>query len=93
MCLRLLYFNAHSVLVKLDELCVLCSLYDYHIVCVVESWLSDNVPNSEISLDGYHTFRQDRDGHGGGILIFVKSELCASLVSYSPITTCLEFLP
>ena len=29
----------------------------------------------------------------GGIHIFVKSELCACLVSYSPITTCLEFLP
>ena len=55
-------------------------------ICVVESWLSCDVSNLKISLNGYDIFRQDRDRHGGGIL---KSELCTSLICIQ--TASLEF--
>ena len=47
----------------------------------------------EISLPGYIIFRRDRDRHGGGVLIFVKTELCASVVPFSEPMANLEFLP
>ena len=90
--LRLLYCNARSVLATFDELSVLCSMFNYHIVCIVESWLCDSILNSEISLPGYTIFRRDRDGHGGGLLIFVRLELCASIIPMA-LTVDLEFLP
>ena len=90
---RLLFLNSRSVLSKLDELIALCSVYDYHIVCVVESWLGEDVSNAELYIPGYDIFRNDRDRHGGGILIFVKSELCASPVTYPLPPIHLEFLP
>ena len=89
----MLYLNARSILPKLDKLLALCRVYDYHVICIVESWLCVDVSNSEPTLPGYDIFRRDRDRHGGGILIFVKSELCASFISYSPTPTGLEFLP
>ena len=81
LCFCLLYLNARSVLSKLDELLVLCDVHNYH-VCIVESWLSEGVSNTELYIPGYNIFRRDRDRHGGGILIFVKSELCASPITY-----------
>ena len=70
---RLLLLNARSILSKLDELIALCSIYNYHVVCIVESWLSEDVSkfNAELFIPGYDIFRRDRDRHGGGILIFV----------------------
>ena len=81
------------MLVVLDELHALCSLnnYNYDVICVVESWLSCDVFNSEISINGYDIFRLDQDRHGGGIPIFAKSEFCASIFAIH--TVGLEFLP
>ena len=92
-CFRLLYLNVRSVLSKLDKLIALCSVYNYHVVCIVESWLSGDVSNSELYIPGYEIFRRDRDRHGGGILIFVKSDLCPSPITYSSrcFSTNLEF--
>ena len=89
-----MYCNARSVLANFDELSVLCNMFNYHIVCIVESWLCDSILNSEFFLPGYTIFRRDRDRHGGGVLIFVKVELCASLIPL-PLTSMvnLEFLP
>ena len=49
--------------------CIITTLF-----FIVESWLDDDVFNSEISILVIF-FRLNRGRHGGGILIFVKSEL------------------
>ena len=67
-------------------------MFNYHIVCIVESWLCDSILNSEIFLSGYIIFRRDRDRHGGGLLIFVRIELYASIIPM-PLIVDLEFLP
>ena len=58
---HLLYFNARSVLSKLDELRVLCCSYNYHVICIVETWLCSDICNFEISIPGYVVYRKDRD--------------------------------
>ena len=84
-CLHILYLNARSLLSKLDELRVLCFVNKYDIVCVVESWLSQDIPDSELTIPGYFVFRKDRNRHGGGILIFVRDSLSCTIVSTPPV--------
>ena len=74
----MLYFNVRSLIPKIDNLRILCSLFSPHVICVVESWLDSDIVDSEISIQGYSIIRLDRSRHGGGILIYVSS-----LFSYS----------
>jgi hypothetical protein len=68
----------------------ICTIGNYHVICIVESWLCNTIANSEIELPGYTIFRRDRDRHGGGILIFVKSDISCSVI---PLSCNCEFLP
>ena len=45
----ILYYNARSLIPKIDELSVLCASQNPGIVCVVETWLGPNVADSELS--------------------------------------------
>ena len=83
LCLRILYLNARSLLSKLDELRVLCLVNNYDIVCIVESWLSQDISDSELAITGYTIFRRDRNRHGGGIIIFVKDTLSCTILPTS----------
>ena len=52
---------------------------DLDIVCVNETWLSNNVYNAEILHSGYTIFRKDRKSRGGGVLLGIKSETFKSV--------------
>ena len=43
-----------------------------NVICVVETWLSNSVSDSEIGLSSYQCVRCDRDRHGGGVLMYIK---------------------
>ena len=49
------------------------------IIGVTESWASSSICDAELALQGYDLFRQDRPvaREGGGVLLYVKSELNA----------------
>ena len=82
--LNILYFNARSLLPKLDELRLICTFKNPDIVCVVESWLCCDISDSELSINGYCITRLDRNRHGGGILFFIKSIFHVNVLSYHP---------
>ena len=44
-------------------------------MCIVESWLSGDISDDEIAVSGYSIVRLDRNRHGGGILIYIRSSL------------------
>ena len=69
----ILYFNARSLLPKIDYLRLLCTMYKPDCVCIVESWLSSDILDSELCIDGYDIIRLDRNRHGGGVLLFINS--------------------
>lgn len=54
-------------------------MYHPHIICVVETWLSQDIENSEIAILGFQLFRYDRNRHGGGILVYVNDLFSVSL--------------
>ena len=47
--LSILYYNARSILPKLDNLTAICCASNPDIVCIVESWLSGDISDDEIS--------------------------------------------
>ena len=78
--LSILYFNARSLLPKIDELQAVCLSVNPDIICITESWLSSDIEDLEIELPDYSSIRVDRNRHGGGIVIFYRSTL-----GYKPI--------
>ena len=49
----ILYYNARSLIPKIDELSVLCALQNPGIVCVVETWLGPNVADLYTKLSSH----------------------------------------
>ena len=49
------------------------------VIGVAESWLSDNVIDAELCIDGYKLYQKDRlqvkPGREGGILLYVKNKI------------------
>ena len=67
----ILYFNARSVLPKFDELNLAVDVHHPRIICIVETWLCNNILDNELFTSGYQLFHFDRNHHGGGILMYV----------------------
>ena len=53
-------------------------------MCIVESWLCSEIGDEEIFLPNYSSVRLDRNHHGGGILVFIKSTLLYDIVLPGP---------
>ena len=70
--ITLLYYNARSLYPKLDSLKAECLLHKPYIVCITETWLSDDISNHELHIPGYCVVRLDRSRHGGGVLMYIS---------------------
>ena len=44
-------------------------------ICMTETWLDESVFDSEVQIDSYVLRRQDRNRHGGGVCIYIRSDL------------------
>ena len=74
------YYNARSLLSKLDELRAISETTKPDVICIVETWLDNEITDNEICLTNYHLFRLDRNRHGGGIAIYVHSFLSCNVI-------------
>ena len=45
------------------------------ILGIAETKLDDSFPNAQFSIDGYRTFRKDRNQHGSGLFVYVRSDI------------------
>ena len=79
--LSIIYFNARSLLPKIDELRAIAEADSPNILCVVESWLSNDISDNELAIDQYQILRLDRDRHGGGVLMYVHCSLSPKVLS------------
>jgi len=52
--IKILYCNARSLVPKIDSLHAVVNLENPDVVCVVETWLSDEVNDTEIEIPGYN---------------------------------------
>ena len=60
-CLNIMYFNAQSLLPKIDKLRALVGTQSPHLVCFVETWLFNNISDNEVSLEAYQVIHLETD--------------------------------
>nr|CAI5830819.1 unnamed protein product [Callosobruchus analis] len=48
---------------------------NFVILGIVETWLTSDVDNSNITIDGYTIVRADRETRGGGVALYLKNNL------------------
>lgn len=75
-----LYCNSRSLKNKINDFNSLVSIHSPSIIAITETWLDSEFPSSLLQLDSYNIFRQDRDSHGGGVLIAVNKLIHSSRV-------------
>ena len=59
----------------MDALSLLAKDRNYSVITLTETWLNNDSDLAILDLEGYSLFRFDRQGPGGGVAIFVNSEL------------------
>ena len=67
--------NVRSLAPKIDELECVINQNDVDLVCVSETWLSDEIPDSAISMRDFILFRKDRTTRGGGVAAYINSAI------------------
>ena len=73
--LLFLGLNIRSLLPKLSEVKLLVLKTNASVLCLSETWLDHSITDSEISIPSYSIVRKDRDRHGGGVCLYIKSNL------------------
>lgn len=79
--------NCRSISNKQAEICALLADQDIDVLCLTETWLRPDIPNSILSIPGYTIFRRDRHdtnlpwSHlgGGGVAVLVRNSLSSKV--------------
>ncbi|GAA47250.1 hypothetical protein CLF_100131 [Clonorchis sinensis] len=79
--LSMILINARSLLPKVHNLSAIVAITQPSLICVTETWVSVETPDTAVSIPGYNTRRCDRrNSRGGGCAIYSKSELRATSI-------------
>lgn len=81
--LTVLYTNCRSLSPK-DQLRLLVSAHTPHLICVCETWLDENISDSELFIPSYCLVCHDRDRHGSGIAIYIQESIPFSILLKHP---------
>ena len=75
--LKIAHLNIQGLIHKVDEVNLLLNDNDIDVFCINETWLSNDNDDSEIEIDGYCTYRLDRQNgkKRGGVLCYVKNSI------------------
>lgn len=71
--INICHINGQSLSNKIDELRFVFENSNIDLICVSETWFTSEVSDLQISLNGYSVIRTDRDGHAGGVAIYIKN--------------------
>lgn len=74
--LHIIHININSLLLKIEELRIIASKTNIAIIGITESKLDKTVLNNEIKIPGYNIIRADRNRHGGGVLCYIRDNIC-----------------
>ena len=81
------YLNINHVRNKIADLRCILKEIGSECISISETKLDSSFPDSQFKIDGYHfpPFRKDRNCHGGGLMVFVKSDIIVTrLTEYEP---------
>ena len=77
-------FNCRSMLPKFDELVALCLNDKPDVICLVETWLCEDILDSEIHIPNYFILRLDRNRHGGGVALYIHNSILYNVLLCGP---------
>ena len=60
-----IFWNARSLLSKIEEIERLAIEAKPEFIGVVETWLNQNIDNDQVEIDGYNIMRSDRSENSG----------------------------
>ncbi|KAI4901610.1 hypothetical protein NFI96_007589 [Prochilodus magdalenae] len=79
-------WNVNSLANKTDELVALVRnqrlYWECSLLCLAETWLTGNIPDTNVNIPGFATVTADRDARlsgkskGGGLVLFVNIRWC-----------------
>lgn len=85
--LKICHLNIRSLLTNTDGISRfdqfrghICQDLKYDIIALSETFLNLNIDNEELLIENYVLFRSDRNSRGGGVAIYVREELCPSML-------------
>lgn len=81
---KLAHLNVRSIVPHFNEFKDL--VYEkFDVIGVTETWLSQNITNNAITLNGYNLFRRDRSTAGGGVGVYLKNHIKAKVIDELPV--------
>ena len=81
------YLNINHLRNKIVDLRCILKEIGLECISISETKLDSSFPDSQFKIDGYHfpPFRKDRNCHGEGLMVFVKSDIIVTgLTEYEP---------
>lgn len=78
--LNVYYQNVRGLNSKVGEFYCSVQSSEFHVICIAESWLSEDVASSELFDDNYTVFRSDRAHRKGGVILAVRNDLSFSSI-------------
>ena len=77
--IKIYYTNVRSLKNKINELKIMAAAAKPDIIALTETWLHDDIGNSEINIDSYSLIRKDRhrvaNSRGGGVAFYIKDNI------------------
>lgn len=71
-----MYFNARSITNKIDELELYIKDENPDIIGITETWLHEEIVDTELNAGDYTIYRHDRNNkHGGGAALLIKKSI------------------
>lgn len=90
--LEIIHLNVRSLYQKLDQVEIFALQTAPDILVLSESQLKGSVSDSDIASSGYNVFRVDRVGKGGGVVVYVKSNISVTVLESVTKPKCFEFI-
>ena len=82
--LHFVHLNINSILPKIDELRQIVKTTNAAIIGITESKLDSAIFDTEISIEGYNIIRKDRNRHGGGVVCYIRNDICFNIIDVFP---------
>ena len=74
--LKCIYFNARSIVNKLDDLQLYIDKKKADIISITETWLKEEISDVELNIIDFTIFRHDRlNKTGGGVILLIKKDI------------------
>ena len=74
---KIVHMNVRSLFGKIAEIGAVFKYFD--VIVITETWLTDSIPDSAVSISGFNLIRKDRWSYikkkGGGICCYIKDNL------------------